>query len=528
MLPAALASFPVKTLPLLAFFVGPLALVASVQAATPPRHDGPPSLLFGETIPVCAPEALRQVSLPNTTVDTVIVDAKEGSCRIVATVTHPPARDRVQVFIALPLKNWNGRFRGNGGGGFLGGNPASLSGPVRQGFVAGATDTGHEGGSGSFALNANGRLNWQEIRDNAYLGIHDMTVVGKALAQAFYGKPPRYSYFFGSSTGGRQGLMEAQRYPEDYDGIFSGCPAINWHRFLACDIWPQVVMLAAKNFLPKAKFDAVTAAAVAACDGDDGVVDGVIDDPARCSWDPQAFVGTKVGDDTFTAADADVVRQIWRGPHARDGRRLWYPFMRGANLAALAGTEGTPLTGKPFGVALDWLRYFLAQNPQWDWKTLTVDEFELFWNQAVEEYGAVIGTDDSDLARFHERGGKIVITHGLADQLIPHEGSIDYYERLQRQMGGAERTAAFARLFLVPGVDHGFRGAGASPVGLQDALLRWVEEGGAPDQLVGEARDRAGNVRRTRPLYPYPFYAKYRGSGNPEDAANFVRTRRDR
>ena len=171
-----------------------------------------------------------------------------------------------------------------------------MRGPVAQGYAAGATDTGHEGGSGSFALDANGRLNWQAIQDNAYLGIHDMTVVGKALTQAYYGKAPRFSYFVGGSTGGRQGLMEAQRYPNDYDGIVSACPAINWHRFLPADLWPQVVMLAATNFMPKSKFDAATAAAVAACDALDGVTDGVIDDPTRCAYDPKALVGSQVGD----------------------------------------------------------------------------------------------------------------------------------------------------------------------------------------------------------------------------------------
>jgi hypothetical protein len=230
-----------------------------------------------------------------------------------------------------------------------------------------------------------------------------------------------------------------------------------------------------------------------------------------------------VGNDTFTAADAEVVRTLWRGPHGHDGRRLWYPFMRGANLAALAGTEGSPLTGKPFAVALDWLKYFLAQNAQWDWTTLTSAEFELLWNQAVEQYGPVIGTDNPDLTRFRDRGGKVIITHGLADQLIPHEGSIEYYERVQKQMGGAERTAAFARLFLVPGVDHGFRGPGGSPIGLQDAIIRWVEEGKAPDELRAELRDQGGKLIRSRLLFPYPHSAKYKGTGNPDDAANFAR-----
>jgi hypothetical protein len=486
------------------------------QAAEPA-----PKSLFPDASPICSCENLTKVSLPNTTIDSAVVDPTDGSCRVTAIVTHPPSGDRVKVFIALPTKGWNGRFRGNGGGGFSGGSTNSLRGPVAQGFAAGATDTGHEGGSGSFALDANGRLNWQSIQDNAYLGIHEMTVVGKALAKEFYGKAPRFSYFVGGSSGGRQGLMEAQRYPLDYDGIVSACPAINWHRFLPADLWPQVVMLAANNFVSKAKLDAATAAAVAACDSIDGVTDGVIDDPSCCSYDPKALIGTRVGDSSFTEADADVVRKIWEGPRGQDGKFLWYGLARGTDLFALSGTGGSPLTGKPFGITMDWFRFFLAQNPQWDWTTLTPAGFEFLWKQSVEQYGAVIGTDDPDLTAFRDRGGKIIVYHGLADQLIPADGTIEYYKRVQTRMGGAEKTAQFARLFLAPGVDHGFRGPGPTPTGQNEAIIRWVEQGQAPERLVGERRDRDGKLLGKRPLFAYPQIAKYKGSGSTDEAGNF-------
>ncbi len=492
------------------------------QPANQQRKEAPPKALFPDAAPVCPCESLTKVSLPNTTIDSATIDPTDGSCRVTATVTHPPSADRVKVFVGLPVTNWNGRFRGNGGGGFSGGSSNSLRGPIGLGYAAGATDTGHEGGSGSFALDANGRLNWQSIQDNAYLGIHEMTVVGKALTRSFYGKAPRYSYFVGGSTGGRQGLMEAQRYPDDYDGIISACPAINWHRFLPADLWPQVVMVAARNFVPKAKLDAATAAAVAACDALDGVTDGVIDDPTRCTYDPRALVGTKVGESTFTEADAEVVRKIWEGPRGQDGTFLWHGLARGTDLFALANTGDSPLIGKPFGIPLDWFRFFLLRNPQWDWTTLTPAGFELLWRQSVEQFGAVIGTDNPDLGPFRDRGGKVIIYHGLADQLIPADGTIDYYRRVQQQMGGAEKTAQFARLFLAPGVDHGFRGAGPSPTGLNGAITRWVEEGKAPDSISAELRDKSGNLIRTRPLFPYPHVAKYKGSGSTDDAANFV------
>ncbi len=500
----------------------PLALVllsfALVGAAVAQR----PAPLYPDATPVLSLEELRKVALPNTTIESVTLNEAEGAVRVTAIVTHPPAKDRVTVWVALPLKNWNGRFQGNGGGGFSGGNPGSLRGPASQGFATAATDTGHEGGSGSFALNANGRLNWQEIRDNAYVGIHEMTVVGKALTHAFYGKPPRYSYFIGGSTGGRQGLMEAQRYPDDYDGIFSGCPAVNWARMVPGGAWAQAVMREANHFVSKAKLDAATAAAVAASDAADGVTDGVIDDPIRCAWDPQALVGTKVGDEIFTAADAEVLRQIWDGARTRDGKLLWYGYTRGTNLFAVAGTAGTPLTGKPFGVAFEWVKFFLAQNPNYDGSTFNRDEFELFFSQSAELYGPVFSADNPDLTRFRDRGGKLIITHGLADQLIPPQSTIEYYEKVQQRMGGAAKAAEFARLFLVPGVDHGFRGAGPTPQGTQAALIRWVEEGKAPDRLLGEAKDANGKTLRTRPLFPYPQFAKYSGTGSPDDAANFI------
>jgi pimeloyl-ACP methyl ester carboxylesterase len=505
---------PIKTAVLITAIFGAVTFIRAAEALPKP--------LFPDNAPVCSPVDLKKLSLPNTTIESVVVDASNRMVRVTAIVTHPPAGDRVKVWIGLPLTNWNGRFQGNGGGGFLGGNEASLRGPVARGFAAGATDTGHEGGSGSFALDAKGRQNWQGIIDNAYLGIHEMTVVGKALTKAFYGKAPRYSYFVGGSTGGRQGLMEAQRFPGDYNGIISACPAINWQRFVPASLWPQVVMLSTSTFVSKAKLDAATAAAIAAADADDGVKDGVIDDPFTCTYDPRALVGTKIGDETFTEADAEVIRKTWQGPRRQDGTFMWHGLERGADMFPYAGTTGSPLKGKPFSIGLEYWIYYLAQDAKWDWNTLTYAGFEQLWTKSVEQYGLVIGTDDPDLSRFRDHGGKVIIYHGLADQLIPAAGSIEYYKRVQAYMGGEKKTANFARLFLVPGVDHGFRGAGAAPAGLNEAIVRWVEEGKAPDKLMAEKRDATGKVIRTRPLFPFPQTAKYKGSGNPDDAANFV------
>jgi feruloyl esterase len=474
--------------------------------------------------PVRSCESLATVALPNTTIESAAIDpANPGICRVTAVTTHPPAGDKVRIWIGIPTANWNGRFLGTGGGGLVGGNATGINPPLALGYASGATDTGHEGGSGSFALDANGRLNWQLIRDNAHLGIHEMTVTGKALTQAMYGAAPKYSYFNGCSTGGRQALMEAQRYPQDYDGVVAGAPAINWTRLHPQQLWGPLLMNAAGNSIPACKLEAATAAAIEACDAIDGVKDGVIEDPKRCQYDPKPLIGTSAGDcGVFTEADANLIRELWRGPSREDGSFLWYGQARGADLRALSGTRGTPLKPQPFAITLDWFRYFLAQNPQLDWTTITRAGYERFWDQSVEEYGIVIGTDNPDLAAFRDRGGKAIIWHGWADPLITAEGSIDYYKRVQERMGGAEKTSQFARLFLAPGIGHCGGGAGPAPYGQLDALLSWVEDAKAPATLTAARRDQAGAITRSRPLCPYPLVAKYKGSGSTDDAANFV------
>jgi len=490
----------------------------------PPVVDTAPKPLIPNARPARSCESLAMVALPNTTIDSAAIDPMApGVCRVTATTTHPPANDKVKIWIALPLNNWNGRFLGTGGGGFLGGSPFGLAQPAGLGYAAGATDTGHDGGSGSFALGPNGKLDWQSIRNNAHVGIHEMTVTGKALTNAFYGMAPRFSYFTGCSTGGRQGLMEAQRYPQDYNGIVAGAPAINWNRLHPQQLWGPVIMNAAGNPVAVCKLATATAAAVAACDAIDGVKDGVIEDPKRCSYDPKALVGTTAGDcGTFSEADATIIRKLWEGPRREDGSFLWYGLARGADLTALWASRGTPLKAAAFPITMEWFRYFLAQDPQLDGSTITPAGYERFWDQSVEQYGAVIGTDNPDLSAFRARGGKAILWHGWADQLITAEGTIDYYGRVQQQMGGAKPTAEFVRLFMAPGVGHCAGGAGPQPTGQLDALQAWVEDGKAPETLKAVRRDQAGAVARSRPLCAYPLVAKYKGTGSTDDAASFV------
>jgi hypothetical protein len=348
-------------------------------------------------------------------------------------------------------------------------------------------------------------------------------VTGKALTQAMYGVAPKYSYFNGCSTGGRQGLMEAQRYPQDYNGIVAGAPAINWPKLMMQSMWGTVQEMAAGNGVPACKLAAATAAAITACDAIDGVEDGVIEDPDRCHYDPKELIGASAGEcGGFTQADADIIRKLWEGPRRLDGSALWYGQTRGADLNALTASRGNPAKPQAFAFTNDWLKYWITQNPQFDWNTLTPEAYQRYWDQSLEQYGIVIGTDNPDLSAFRDRGGKVVLWHGWADQLITPAGTIDYYKRVLQQMGGADKTAQFLRFFLAPGVAHCAGGAGPNPYGQLDALLSWVEDGKAPVTLTAARRDQTGAITRSRPLCQYPLVAKYKGTGSTDDAANFV------
>lgn len=451
--------------------------------------------------PVCNCEALMKASIQNTVIISASVNTKDSSCLVTAMVNHPPANDSVKVWIALPINQWNGRFEGMGGGGFVGGRP-EFSEPLSQGFAAGATNTGHDGGSGSFALNSNGQLNWQLIRDNAYLGIHDMSILGKELVTAFYGKPAKYTYFVGGSTGGRQGLSEAQRFPNDYDGILSFYPATNWHRFVLAELWAQVVMNELNNYISTAKFEAFNTALITDVDSKDGFTDGVIENALDLKFNPSLFIGKIMGDSEFTEKDAEVILKIWEGPRTKDGQFMWYGLVPGTSFLPLAGTKGTPLTGNPFSISVEWVQYFLLSNPKWTGAALTRDEFELLFNQAVEQYGSVFGTDNPDLNAFNNHGGKLLLIHGLSDRLICVQGTIQYYQRVAEKMGNAGKTLDFSRLFLIPGLDHNYTNPALKPINHFDALIQWVENKKAPEKILVEHKDKAGKLTRSA-WYPY-------------------------
>jgi pimeloyl-ACP methyl ester carboxylesterase len=434
-------------------------------------------------------------------------------CRVVLTVAP-----RIQIEVWLPKDTWNGRYRGEGGGGYAGQvSHGGLAAGIRAGYATGSTDTGHPASAGgTFALNPDGTLNTGLIADFAERSLHELAVKAKALIAAYYGKAPTFSYWNGCSTGGRQGLMAAQRFADEYDGLVVGAPAINWDRFIPSELWPHIAMSkTAGGPIAASKLTAVTRAAVAACDAGDGVVDGVINDPRKCTYDPAALV-CKPGDETagcLTGQEADAIRKIWNGPTSASGERLWFGLERGTPLNGLAGSN-------PFPIATTHFQHWIRQNPKFDWRTLSEADFEADFKASQRMFGDVIGTDDPNLAAFRKSGGRMIIWHGEADSLIFPRGTVNYFERVIAANGGARQVDEFARLFMAPGVGHCAGGDGPNPVGLFDAVVNWVEKGVAPPTIPASRRRPDGTVLN-RPLCPYPTTAKWTGKGSTDEAANF-------
>ncbi|MFD8000679.1 tannase/feruloyl esterase family alpha/beta hydrolase [Streptomyces mirabilis] len=445
-------------------------------------------------------------------------------CDVTLTQTDS-ANNHVTIKMWLPDR-WNGRFQGVGGGGFACGiNYGLMATALNNGYASASTNCGHDNSwlDGSFALNADRTLNHPLIDTFASVGIHDMTVTGKAVTSTYYARNPAYSYFNGCSNGGRMGLMEAQRYPDDYDGIASGAPATNLTRFIPALIWPQLVMKETHDVLPTCKQQAFKEAVVKACDRLDGVTDGVIGNPDACHWNANRLIGLKTACGTITRTDSAVMAKILQGPRS-NGRFLWYGLEKGAALSYLGTVTTTDgvTTGQPMPLTTTWLGTWLQRNPDWDWHTLTYDRFTQLFNQGVREFSSTLASDNPDLSAFRENGGKIVLWHGLADPLIFPQGTVNYYQRVQQASGGAATTNSFARLFLAPGAEHCAGGAGPAPSDPLAAVVNWVEHGQAPKTLPAALTDPSTHkVTLTRTLCAYPLVARYTGRGDTTDARNY-------
>jgi feruloyl esterase len=447
----------------------------------------------GPFVPPTAPATAKPLQVP-------------AACRVVGRVS--PA---INFEVWMPASGWNGKFQAVGGGGFAGViSYGAIATALNRGYATASTDTGHSTPGGSWALNRP-----ELVIDFGYRAIHEMTVRAKAVIAAFYGNPPRYSYFVGCSTGGRQGLMEAQRYPNDYDGIVAGAPANYWTRMPAGNLFvASATMKDEATKLPAATLSVLNKGAISACDARDGVTDGLIDSPNRCAFDPASVQCSATQTEScLTAAQVGAARKIYAASvNPRTNEEIFPGMVPGSELTwtALAGGP------QPFSIAVDFYKYFVFSNPEWDWKTM---DFDKDIEAGEAKVGKVLNAIDPDLKAFKARGGKLIMYHGWNDQLITPLNTVNYYNSVTRTLGMAE-TDEFARLFMAPGMLHCGGGPGPNTFDALGALEQWVEQGTTPAQLTA-SHSTTGVVDRTRPLCPYPQVATYTGSGSIDEAASF-------
>jgi feruloyl esterase len=429
-------------------------------------------------------------------------------CRVAASI-QPSADSRIRFEVWMPAaEGWNGKFVGVGNGGFWGQIMYPRMGePLSRGYAVASTDTGHEGSvdDGSFAVG-----HPEKLIDHGYRAVHEMTVQSKAIVAAHYGRISERSYWIGCSSGGRQGLKEAQRFPEDYDGISAGAPANDWVPLMASGVWIVQALTDPAGPTPKEKFAIVHDAAVAACDALDGVEDRVIADPIFCQFDPEVLRCAKGdGPDCLTAVQVESMRKIYRGAvNPRTGERIFPGIEPGGELELAAFFD--------FRIYENYWKQLVFNDPAWDLRTL---DFDRDLETATEMDDGVLSATDPDLGAFVARGGKLFLWHGWNDTLITPRSTIDYYNAVVNRMGG-QRVEDSVRLFLLPGVLHCRGGDGPDEVDHLAVLERWVEKGEAPDRVVAR-QPLEGGGERTRPLCPHPQVARYRGAGSTNDAASF-------
>jgi feruloyl esterase len=414
----------------------------------------------------------------------------------------------INVEIWLPAEAWNGRFQGVGGGGLAGTiSYLALANAVHDGYAAASTDTGHVGSSD--ALWAIGRPDL--VADYGHRAVHEMTLKAKRVIEAFYGRPAHHAYWNGCSTGGRQGLMEAQRYPSDYDGILAGAPAINISIFHTNQVWAaQQTLVDPDSYITAEQYAAIHRWVLDTWDAQDGAADGVIEDPRQVSID-YAALQAAVG---LTDRQVEALRALYGGPRNAAGEPVYPGLMPGGE------PEWTPLVAGPEPFRIGPLIYgqMVFEEPDWDWRTFNYDA-DLA--AAKAKLGDVMDAMDPDLGAFRDRGGKLILYHGWSDAQISPEATRRYYESVMDALGGREAVEAFARLFLLPGVSHCRGGSGADRFDGLTPLVEWVEQGVAPDHIVA-SRVVDGQVVRTRPLCAYPRVARWTGAGSLDDAANFA------
>jgi feruloyl esterase len=452
-------------------------------------------------------ESLSAVSLPRATLTLAQTVPAAGKlpayCRVALTLS-PTSDSDIKAEVWLPIENWNGKFEANGNGGWSGSiSAATLAAGLARGYATAMSDLGHQGSSASFALG-----HPEKLIDFGYRAAHETTVAAKAIVAAYYGSNPKYSYWTGCSAGGRSALMEAQRFPDDFDGIVAGSPGLNWIGRATQAIWiAQASHKDESSYIPHSKYAMVHRAVLEACDAADGVADGVLNDPTKCKFDPAALrCKDSDGPNCLTSPQVAAAQAFYSAViNPRTKQQLSPGSERGSEMGW--ATMGGP---QPLGIGFDLFRYIAFKDPAWDYKTLNFDI-------EIPE-GAILNAMDPHLDAFVKRGGKLIQYHGWSDPQIAPAGSIDYYKSVLNAMGTKIQDSY--RLFMVPGMAHCGGGDGTSTFDALTALEQWVEAGKAPAQIPA-SRVRAGKPDRTRPLCPYPQLAVYKGSGNTDEALNF-------
>ncbi len=451
----------------------------------------------------------------------------------------------------LPTGGWNGKFLEIGCGGYCGHSFVSdwelgCGRPLSKGYACIASDMGHQGRGDDavWALN-----NLQAEVDYGFRATHVTALIGKAITERFYSTVPRKSYYTGCSTGGRQGLVEAQRFPWDFDGIVAGAPAINLSATLLNILWASLAIEGrdGKPLFSQADLQVLHNAALAQCDMDDGLKDGIISNPQACRFDPQQLVcGGATKTNCLSAEQAEAAKKIYAGPTTSSGKQIFTSgAMPGAELEFLSYAGGSSF-GRDF---FRFLAFMPDAGPSWERRDFDFDRDY----KRLGMVEALYGGTDPDLRRFKANGGKLILYHGWADAggggIAPLK-TVDYYETVERAMGGRSSTREFLRFFMIPGMGHCAGGSGPNDFDYLSYLEHWIEDGHAPDKIVGthidfdrfvqahesetnsdqeklEAELRAyvqdpSNRSFSRPVYLYPAYAKFKGEGDPNSEGSFV------
>lgn len=430
---------------------------------------------------------------------------------------------------------WNGKVQNLGGGGFAG-SVGGVTGPTNTGYIGSSTDTGHNsavcaaqghpncapGGAG-FVLDASNNLISSQITDFMKDSIVEQVRWALRLAKLYYGMDATRNYWNGCSTGGRQGMEMAQKYGDMFDGIYAGVPAMNWNRFQTGELWTGVVLndYFGVAGLATTKINAANAAAIAACDASDGVVDGIVNEPRRCTYSAQALKCTGGPGDPATCVtqqEADAIDKVWDGARNQKGQRLWGGPPRGVSWTTVAaGSAG--VLNRPGSLPFSYKQAWVEQDPSYAYQNITIGNFGTHFQKDDVKFKSA-STDNPVLDKVKNSGAKLLTWHGASDTLILPYGSWEYWTRVFNYYGGPANTDSFFRTFSFPGVGHCGGGSAPQPPNMFNVLVDWVENGNAPDHLIGTQSLGAG-VTRTRKICKYPNEAVYSGSGSTDDAANF-------